>query len=271
VFDRVVVEGWQGVMSESCAEAAGAPLRPLVVVTAMDEEGDALGHAISDAPWMVDRSIQIKTGPFGDRELVVAVCGMGKVAAAVAAQYLIDRFRPAVLLNVGLAGALYDDPSVGDLVVVDGTIQHDFDARPFVPERSLLPHLGLARFHADDELVEIAQRACVASEEAPLTGPTPRRLRGLALTGDQVVTSAVAKRTLRSVYPDALVVDMETAAIAQTALQNATPWAAVRMVSDSADESLDASEVLAYCQTVGTTTLRGVVLRMVEQLSAKGI
>jgi adenosylhomocysteine nucleosidase len=236
----------------------------------MHEEGDALGEAISDAPWAVERSIQVTTGSYGDRELVVAVCGMGKVAAAVAAQHLIDRFRPAALLNVGLAGALYDDPGVGDLVVVDSAIQHDFDARPFVPERSLLPHLGVARFDADRELARVAQRACAASADAPLAGLAPRRLRGLALTGDQVITSAAAKGTLSSAYPDALVVDMETAAIAQTALQNATPWAAVRMVSDSADESLDASEVLAYCQTVGATTLRGIVLRMVEQLSARG-
>jgi adenosylhomocysteine nucleosidase len=258
-------------MSEARAETSGSTARPVVVVTAMAEEGDALGQAISDASWVAERSIQIKTGSVCERELIVAVCGMGKVAAAVAAQYLIDRCRPAALLNVGLAGALYDDPRVGDLVVVDRTIHHDFDARPFVSERSLLPHLGLTTFAADAELVEVAQRACAAEEAAPVAGLTLRTLRGLALTGDQVVTSAATKQTLRSAYPGALVVDMETAAIAQTAFQNETPWAAIRMVSDSADESLDASEVLAYCQTVGTARLSEIVLAMIEQLSGASV
>ena len=39
---------------------------------------------------------------------------------------------------------------------------------------------------------------------------------------------------------------METAAIAQVALQNGIPWAAVRMTSDAADESFNLDEVIGF-------------------------
>jgi nucleoside phosphorylase len=39
---------------------------------------------------------------------------------------------------------------------------------------------------------------------------------------------------------------METAAIAQVALQNGIPWAALRMTSDAADESFNLDEVIGF-------------------------
>ena len=39
---------------------------------------------------------------------------------------------------------------------------------------------------------------------------------------------------------------METAAVAQVALQNDIPWAALRMTSDAADESFNLDEVIGF-------------------------
>ena len=62
-------------------------------------------------------------------------CGIGKVSAARCTQVLIDRFAPGAVINTGIAGGLASGLAVGDIVVADGLVQHDFDAAPigFVP------------------------------------------------------------------------------------------------------------------------------------------
>ena len=39
---------------------------------------------------------------------------------------------------------------------------------------------------------------------------------------------------------------METAAIAQVAIQNSLPWGALRMTSDSADESFNLDQIISF-------------------------
>ena len=46
-------------------------------------------------------------------DLLVCVCGVGKVNAALAAQLLIDRFAPAEVWNAGVSGCFHD-LSAGD-------------------------------------------------------------------------------------------------------------------------------------------------------------
>jgi adenosylhomocysteine nucleosidase len=66
------------------------------------------------------------------------------------------------------------------------------------------------------------------------------------VSGDQIVTSSEIRDALLRDFPDAVCVDMETAAIAQVAQQNGLPWGAVRVTSDSADETFDLAHVVAF-------------------------
>ena len=59
-------------------------------------------------------------------DLIVCVCGVGKVNAALAAQYLIGRFAPAELWNAGVSGCFRDLPA-GTAVAVTHCVQHDLD------------------------------------------------------------------------------------------------------------------------------------------------
>lgn len=83
-----------------------------------------------------------------ETEWRLAVCGQGKVEAALATQILSDALDPRALLLLGSATAL--DPSliVGDIVLADPGIEWDFDAdkspefrprRPFPDPRRMIP------------------------------------------------------------------------------------------------------------------------------------
>jgi adenosylhomocysteine nucleosidase len=92
----------------------------------------------------------------------------------------------------------------------------------------------------------------------------PRIVRsGLVLTGDQIVTSRAVRDALAGEFLDALCVDMETAAVAQVAYQNGLPWAAVRVTSDSADETFKLDEVIDF----GVNTAGELFARIIRDAS----
>jgi adenosylhomocysteine nucleosidase len=77
---------------------------------------------------------------------------------------------------------------------------------------------------------------------APANGllpPSPGARFGSLLSLDRVLVSTGEKHQVRGIHPEPpLAVEMETAAVARVADQFGVPWAAVRAVSDTADEAL---------------------------------
>ena len=172
--------------------------------------------------------------------LVVVVTGMGKVAAALATQFTQDVFKPRCVVSIGLAGALGDEGSRGQVVIASAAVQHDYDARPMAA-RGMLPSLDMSVFTADAALTKRLLAAAKRSVD------NPRIVRaGLVLTGDQIIASRAVRGALVRDFPEAICVDMETAAIAQVAHQNGLPWGAVRVTSDSADETFDMDDVINF-------------------------
>ncbi len=173
--------------------------------------------------------------------MVVAVGGVGKVAAAMAAQFACDVFKPRCLVSIGLAGALRNDAARGQVIVASGAVQHDYDARPLAPAKGVMPTLNMSVFSAE---APIAEKLLVAAKRAV---ENPRIVRsGVVLTGDQIITSRAVRDALARDFPDGACVDMETAAIAQVAHQNGLPWGAVRVTSDAADETFDLEDVINF-------------------------
>jgi len=66
--------------------------------------------------------------------------------------------------------------------------------------------------------------------------PGAKLHRGLVASGDRFVSSAAESRDLHLALPDALAVEMEGAAFAQVCHDYGVPFAAVRTVSDRADD-----------------------------------
>jgi hypothetical protein len=59
------------------------------------------------------------------RDVVFFHGGYGKVAAAGSAQYAIDRWHPAVLINLGTCGGFAGHRKVGDVVLATETFVYD--------------------------------------------------------------------------------------------------------------------------------------------------
>ena len=224
---------------------------PIAIVSAMHEELHALLPLIEPIERFEIAGRQFHRGQLHGRAVVLALSGIGKVAAAATATLLLDRFGAGELLFTGVAGGLHPSVAVGDVVVARSLLQHDMDASPLFP-RYEVPLTGRSRFDADPTCATAlanAARRCLAA---------PCRVHeGLIVSGDRFVSSHSESSALRSALPDALAVEMEGAAAAQVCSDFGRPFAVLRSISDRADDAahVDFKKFVAEVASVYTRTI----------------
>jgi adenosylhomocysteine nucleosidase len=179
-------------------------------------------------------------GRLHGQPVVLALSRIGKVAAATTSVALIERFEVGRIVFTGVAGGLGEGVQVGDVVVADSFVQHDMDASPIFP-RYEMPLYGQARFACDKALsAQLLQASRLGLDSLALPGKTLLH-HGLIASGDRFVSGAAEARSLRSALThaghQAMAVEMEGAAVAQACFDYGIPFAAVRTISDRADDT----------------------------------
>jgi adenosylhomocysteine nucleosidase len=82
--------------------------------------------------------------------------------------------------------------------------------------------------------------------------------RGLIVSGDRFVSSTPEARALQAELPDALAVEMEGAAIAQVCHDYGVAYAAVRTISDRADDAAH-GDFTQFVETVASPHSAAIV------------
>ncbi|MCO5110446.1 MAG: 5'-methylthioadenosine/adenosylhomocysteine nucleosidase [Burkholderiaceae bacterium] len=214
-------------------------------------------------------------GSLHGQPVVLALSGIGKVAAATTATALIERFGVARIVFTGVAGGVGEGVRVGDVVVAHDYVQHDMDVSPLF-ERWQVPGYPGVRLPCDAGLsahLFRAVSACLAGDGASFyensDGTPPRLHRGLMASGDRFVTCAQVSRALReplvAAGHDVLAVEMEGAAVAQVCLDYGVPFAAMRTISDRADDDAHV-DFPVFIQTVASRYADHIVRHLLESL-----
>ncbi len=217
------------------------------IVSAMPQELSAVLARLPDEQRQRVAGRDFWVGHWHGHAVVAVLSGVGKVAAATTATALIERFGVERILFTGTAGGLGEGVRVGDLVLADAFVQHDMDASPLFP-RFEVPLTGRSRFGTDAALSAAlgqAARSAVAAPAETLGADAvaefglaaPQVHTGLIASGDRFVATSAESTALRAVLPDALAVEMEGAAVAQVCHDYALPFAALRTISDRADDA----------------------------------
>ena len=195
------------------------------IIGAMESEVRALQAAMSDKKYTEYAGMRFCEGLLHSVNVVCVQCGIGKVNAAVGTATLIRRYAPDCIISTGCAGGIDESLEVMDVVVSTETTYHDVS----IPGEEPGQVQGFpARFLAEQELVEVAQKTC-------------HKVRpGLICSGDQFISNRHQLNAIKAQFPDALAVDMESAAIAHTCFLLQTPFVSFRILSDTpgADEHL---------------------------------
>ncbi len=205
----------------------------IAIIGAMDEEVEALWAALTLATPVPSPLVNLPmfTGRLGETQVVIARCGIGKVNAALATQFIIDHFDTSLILNSGVAGGLSPQVKIGDIVLGTNSLQHDFDVGEFGHARGIIPRLATSAFKADAVLLEVAAQTAVE-----VVGNN-RVHQGLIVSGDQFISSPEEKQKISGFFPEAMCVEMEGAAIGQVASINQVPHLIIRAISDLADST----------------------------------
>lgn len=194
------------------------------IICAMETEAEKLLSALTDKTEEKIGSLTFHKGAIGGKEVILCVCGIGKVFAAICAQTMILTFHPDCIINSGVAGSLTDRLEILDVAVADDLVQHDMDTSPLGDPVGLISGINMVSLPADEHL-----RACIADSAAHLAIST---LSGRIASGDQFVAKKEQKERIKKEF-DPIACEMEGAAIAQVAFVNRVPFACIRAISDS--------------------------------------
>lgn len=144
--------------------------------------------------------------------------GIGKVNAALGASALLREEAPDCILSTGCAGSISPLVGVGGTVAGAETAYHDVWCGP-PNARGQVAGMP-ARFAADPRLLAAASAV-------------PGVRAGLIATGDCFVETPEKRADILAILPDAIAVDMESAAIAQVCHGSGTPFLSLRVASDA--------------------------------------
>lgn len=198
------------------------------IIAAMNVEMDSLRSHMEHTDTEVISGIRFVRGTLDGRDVVTAVCGIGKVFAALCAQTMILRYQPQAIINTGVAGTLTDALSVGAIAVSSAVVQHDMDTSPLGDPPGLISGINKIDLPAD-RLLAGQLSAC-----AKVMGI--KTATGVIASGDQFIASAERKAEIVSRF-GAIACEMEGAAVGQTCYVNKVPFCVLRAISDSADGS----------------------------------
>ena len=217
------------------------------IMTAMQEESAALLDEMDVRNTECIGRRDYHTGLLCGQEVVLVFSHWGKVAAAITASCLIGKFDIDELIFTGVAGAVKEGVSIGDIIVANNLYQHDMDVRPIL-ERHEIPLMGTSKISASQPIREKLLKAAdnfVNDDLHTVLKDTdkysdlkkPSVISADIASGDQFISRSEHAKDIRDRLPGVACVEMEGAAVAQVCSSYSLPFGIVRTISDSADNS----------------------------------
>ena len=215
-------------------------MQPTAILSALAQEQHGLIELLVNPSKVSHAGRDFWLGDLHGQRVVLGLSKIGKVAAATTSAVLIERFGVGRIVFTGVAGGLGAGVNVGDVVVATDFVQHDMDASPLFA-RYEVPLYGQTRFASDVALSALLFKAAAAALAGAVGVPGARVHRGLIASGDRFVSGADESAALRAALAHAghevLAVEMEGAAVAQVCHDYGIAFAAVRTISDRANDS----------------------------------
>lgn len=196
------------------------------IICAMDTEAELLIKNTENITRETIAGVEYVSGKLCGKEVAIAICGIGKVNAAVCTQNMINRFKPELIFNSGIAGCLTPRIHCGDIAIGTSVIQHDYDTTAIGDIKGFIQGPDRVNFVCDKAVVARLKEICEA-EEIKCRG-------GVIATGDQFIADKKKAEGIVNWF-GAIACDMEAGAIGHTCCLNGVPFAVIRCMSDEAD------------------------------------
>lgn len=196
------------------------------IIGAMELEVNLLQKELQNSEKIERYGFSFYSGTIGNHKVIVLLSGIGKVSASVGTSLLISMFSPDLIINTGVAGGLKNS-KVYDIIIASEVKHHDVDVTDFgyaLGQQAQMPE----QFLPNEIWVERALKNCQKYSDAVY--------KGMVVSGDQFINNPNKKAWIETHFPQALAVEMEAAAIAQTCYIMKIPFLLIRAISDTANE-----------------------------------
>lgn len=200
------------------------------VIGAMQMEVDNLKEALTETRTETYSGVEFVCGKLGDVDVVAAVCGIGKVFAAICTEAMILKFDVDMVINIGVAGALTRDLGVLDVAVAENVVQHDMDTSPLGDPYGLLSGINEIFLPTNESMRNLLME-CLKDKGV-------NYLKGTIASGDQFIATEEKKKWIRDHF-EAIAAEMEGASIGHVCYINKVPFAILRSISDSEGGAMD--------------------------------
>ena len=221
------------------------------IIGAMDIEIEHINAVMEEKEEFTVSGALYTKGKLDGKDVVTAVCGIGKVFAAMCAQTMIVKFGADTVINTGVAGGLTDKTDILDTVVATALVQHDMDTTYFGDPKGMISGINVVEFPCDSTLAE----KITANVEGNC-------VRGIVASGDCFVADNDRKKDISETF-SAVACEMEGAAIAQVCYVNKIPFCVLRTISDGAN-----GEEMSYekFRVVAAEKAANIIIETIKQI-----
>jgi adenosylhomocysteine nucleosidase len=245
------------------------------IICAMDEEIALLRQDMQAAETKQIAGRTFESGTLYGQNVVLVMSRIGKVATAITTTLLIEQFHVHEILFAGTAGGIGPNVHVGDVVIADQSVQHDFsvDSEPTFR----VPLINQSYFPSDPTLTQKAKKAAERyfAEELDIPNEhlnefgikSPSVFVGTVASGDQFICDPAKKQWLLQHVENIQCVEMEGAAMAQVCYEYEIPYTIIRVISDSADHEAGFS-FDSFIQNAARYVTRGCIRCLLSGMSA---
>lgn len=199
-------------------------MKTVGIIFAIEEELNELLKFLKQEKEYKIFDLKFYEGIISNTRCILVKCGVGKVNAARATQILIDHIKIDYIFNVGVAGGISPNLKVGDIVIGERLVQHDFDITAFNHEKGYIPEIGVY-INSDEYLYKLANN--VLKDEQKM-----KVFSGVIASGDIFCTEINMSKKINKKF-NALCVEMEGASIAQICYLSHIPFLIIRSISDT--------------------------------------
>ena len=195
------------------------------IIAAMQEEMQEIKNIMQEIKEEKIYELTFIKGKINDKNIVLVEAGVGKVNAARVTQILIDKFDVQAIINVGSAGSANDELDIGDIVIGQKIVQHDFDITAFGHPKGYISNVG-QYVESDVQLINKMEQTINKLDQKEF-----KIKIGTIASGDIFCTELKMKNKIRTKF-NADAIEMEGASIAQVCKLDNIPFIIIRSISD---------------------------------------
>ncbi|QCI24298.1 5'-methylthioadenosine/adenosylhomocysteine nucleosidase [Buchnera aphidicola (Muscaphis stroyani)] len=198
------------------------------IIAAIEDEIKTLKNILYPYQKKKISSFKIYKGKFKEINIILIKSGIGKVCASMSTMLLINLYKPDLIINNGSSGSLHQSLHVGDIIFPKKICYYDVNLTNFGYDLGQVPCFP-KNFVINSNIYNIFKKIFYKFKF--------NFFNGLLISGDSFVRDCSYVKKLKKLFPSAIAVEMESAAIAQVCYKFNVPFIAIKSISDFSDNS----------------------------------